>query len=137
MSLDPYMNIYTCINRLKNEFDTYGNLVVGYDFDETIFDYHHQGHAYPEVMELLRRCNKLGFTMCLYTNESDPKKMQFKKDYCKYTLGFEPAFVNESPLLKDGGKPFFSILLDDRAGLGHAVIVLSSVVNQIENERKL
>ena len=31
--------------------------------------------------------------------------------------GIEPEFVNESPIeLGDGGKPFFNILIDDKAG---------------------
>jgi len=133
--VDPYCDVNRCIERLRNEFKKYGNLVIGFDFDETIFDYHHQGHCYTAVMELLRRCSKLGLTMCLYTNESNPDKLKFKQDYCRYSLGFMPSFTNESPLLKDGGKPFFSTLLDDRAGLGQAYIVLEAVVNEIEKER--
>ena len=27
-------------DRLKEEFDTYGKLVIGFDFDNTIFDFH-------------------------------------------------------------------------------------------------
>ena len=132
---DPYTDISQCVTRLCRDFQKYGNLAIGFDFDDTIFDYHQLGHSYHRVMELLRRASKLGLTMCLYTNEMDPCRLKFKVDFCKHALGFSPDYVNESPLLKGGGKPFFSILLDDRAGLGHACITLESTLDMIEKNR--
>ena len=133
MLSDPYFSTKNCIDRLYSDYLKYKNLVVGFDFDDTIFDHHKKGYRYKQVIGLLRPCKKIGFTMCLYTNERDPENLQVKKKFCEISLGFAPDFVNESPLLQGGGKPFFSILLDDRAGLKQAFDTLMSVVKKINN----
>lgn len=117
-----------CIDRLKHEYNTHGNLVVGFDFDNTIFDIHNNGGDYSEVIKLLQECKTLGFTLCLYTAELQEEWLKWKMDYCKH-FGIEPDYVNESPLLSGTKKPFFNILLDDRAGLESAYNILRQVVD--------
>lgn len=115
------------IERLKKDYDTHGKLVVGFDFDNTIFDVHNKGGNYSYVISLLQQCKKLGFTLCLYTAELREDWLKWKVDYCKH-FGIEPDYVNESPLLPGTRKPFFNILLDDRAGLESAYQTLKQVV---------
>lgn len=121
-------NTEACIDRLKKEYETHGKLVVGFDFDNTIFDVHNNGGNYSEVIKLLQECKKLGFVLCLYTAELREFWLKWKVDYCKH-FGIEPEYVNESPLLPGTSKPFFNILLDDRAGLESAYEVLTKVVD--------
>ena len=47
-----------------------------------------------------------------------------------------PDYINESPLLPGTKKPFFNILLDDRAGLESAYLVLKHVVNYVNTESR-
>ena len=35
--------------RLEEELDTYGKLVIGFDFDNTIFDFHNNGGHYSDI----------------------------------------------------------------------------------------
>lgn len=51
-----------------------------------------------------------------------------KTDYCKH-FGIEPDYVNESPLIKGTKKPFFNLLLDDRAGLKEAYTLLIKIID--------
>ena len=54
--------------------------------------------------------------------------LKWKIDYCKH-FGIEPDYVNESPLIKGTKKPFFNLLLDDRAGLEEAYTLLVNVID--------
>ena len=117
-----------CITRLVKEYETHGKLVVGFYFDNTIFDVHNNGGNYSMVIGLLKKCKELGFILCLYTAELREDWLKWKIDYCKH-FGIEPDYVNESPLLPGTKKPFFNILLDDRAGLESAYLILKHVVD--------
>lgn len=121
------LNTEGAIKRLKAEYETHGKLVVGFDFDNTIFDVHNKGVNCSEIIELLQECKKLGFTLCLYTAELREDWLQWKVNYCNH-FGINPEYVNESPLLPGTKKPFFNILLDDRAGLESAYLTLKEVV---------
>ena len=128
LSLNHPFNTYGAIERLKKELDTYGKLVIGFDFDNTIFDYHNLGGDFSKIIKILQDCKKLGFTLCLNTSESNEEKLKWKIQYCKH-FGIEPDYVNESPLLSGTKKPFFSLLLDDRAGLESAYNILFNIVS--------
>lgn len=107
------LNTDGAVKRLLSEYETHSKLVVGFDFDNTIFDVHNNGGNYSEIITLLQQCKKLGFILCLYTAELREDWLKWKIDYCKH-FGIEPEYVNESPLLPGTKKPFFNILLDDR-----------------------
>lgn len=101
-----YLSNDECFNRLKREFDKHLKLVIGFDFDNTIFDVHNEGFECSLLITLLKKAKELGFIMCLYTSESSPERLEWKKEFCRF-YGFEPDYVNSSPLL--GGstvKPF-------------------------------
>lgn len=115
------------IKRLISEYETHGKLVVGFDFDNTIFDVYNKGINCSEVISLLQECKRLGFTLCLYTAELREDWFKWKIAYCKH-FGIEPEYINESPLLPGTKKPFFNILLDDRAGLESAFQTLKQAV---------
>jgi hypothetical protein len=51
-------------------------------------------------------------------------------------LGIRVDFINESPVMRKqnilyNNKPFYSILLDDRAGLSSAYNILSTTLNEL------
>lgn len=134
---DPYLETKHGVYRLLAEYALHPRLIVAFDFDDTVFDYHRQGHKYEKVPALLRRCKRLGFYLVLLT-ASDSEKF----DAMRTILALEAIeidAINENPIpLEFGhsGKPYFNILLDDRAGLGQAVEILSEVVEWVENQRK-
>lgn len=126
----PFIDEERCFSRLRDEYNKHKNLVIGFDFDNTIFDIHNNGGNYSDVISLLQRCKELGFTLCLYTAEPDPEHLAWKIHYCEH-FKIKPDYVNESPLLPGTTKPFFNILLDDRAGLGSAYRSLKLLVDRI------
>ena len=118
--------------RLLEEYKKYKTLIVGFDFDNTVFDYHENGGDYSEVIELLKECKELNFNLCLYTIED---RIDWKYKTC-CRLGIKPDYINESPIRFDCGgfKPYFNILLDDRAGLESAYNSLKTVINYAKTE---
>ena len=126
-------NQQACLERLKNEYDKYGKLIVAFDFDNTIYDFHKNGGDYSEVIDLLKECIKLEFDLILFTVDEDPNKVSEKvrwlvsNDLWSYkSLHF---FVNTGPLFSGSRKPYYNILLDDRAGLEESYNILKQVID--------
>lgn len=120
------------VERLLEKYHKENGLIIGFDFDHTIFDYHNEGGDYSCVIDLLKVCSELGFTMCLWTTEPNEEKLSWKIDYCK-ELGIKVDYVNESPVkkFKHCVKPYFNILLDDISGLEEAYYILGETIEKI------
>lgn len=130
--MDEFLIPHSNFKRLYEEFKRYGSLSIGLDFDNTIYDFHKKGYRYETVIDLVKRANALGMTIHIFTANPDHELV---KTYCSekqipimgintdgYKLGWESR------------KPFYSLLLDDRAGLISAVEDLSSLVSVLEIE---
>jgi hypothetical protein len=134
---DPYLYQELCFNRLLAEYRLHKRLIVAVDFDDTVFDFHKAGYQYEAVLRLLRRCTALGFYITLFTC-SDPseyaRQIAYLLDY-----GVLVTSVNENPVqlpFGNHGKPYYNILLDDRAGLCAAYQTLESVATQAEADKE-
>ena len=127
---DPYMNFHNVVQRLKDEYEKHNNLVIAFDFDNTIYDFHRKGYEFPEVIDLLYRASKLNLTLVCYTGNEDEVLV---RSVCEKN-GIRVDYLNESPIksVSKPHKPYFNILLDDRAGLASAVEALSIVLYKIE-----
>lgn len=123
------------VSRLWDKYNQHGNIIVGFDFDNTIFDYHNEGGDYSCVIDLLKECSELGFVMCLWTTEPNKEKIDWKVKYSQ-NLGIKVDYINESPstIFKDCKKPYFNILLDDNSGLESAYYSLSRFVRELKEK---
>lgn len=134
-------NKENCKKRLLEEYYRYGKLIVAFDYDNTIYDYHNDGGNYSEVIELLKDCSKLGFEMILFTCEDDESKIIKKQIECvgmgignhieKYDVLLSP--FTKSSLFSNSNKVYYNILLDDRAGLEESYEILKYVVDEIKS----
>ena len=61
---DTYLISNNCINRLLEEWDKYGKLVVAYDFDNTVYG---KSESHDQVIELLKTCKELGHYLIVFT----------------------------------------------------------------------
>ena len=123
-----------CKRRLLEEYKTYGKLIVAFDYDNTIFDYHNNGGDYSCVIELLKRCARLGFELILFTCDEDISDSHRKSTIVYDMLGLAPdgkLWINQSSVLPRSYKPYYNILLDDRAGLEESYEILKYVVDEI------
>jgi hypothetical protein len=129
---DPYFDTERCIERLYGWWKQHKNLVVAFDYDDTLYDFHKKGYKYPAMIKLLRECSRIGFTMILFSSQSTQEEFEIiKKNLLEYDIKVD--YINESPVDKKSIKPYFNILLDDKCGLGQAYNILNQTLNRIKN----
>ena len=117
--------------RLSEELEKYGKLYIAFDFDNTIFDYHNQGLDCSEIIKLLQKCSDLGFCLILFTCTEDEERLTFMKLFCKH-YKIKISYINENPeVFKGTSKPYYNILLDDRAGLEESFTILNDILKDI------
>jgi len=135
MNLRPdYTSIIENADRLKKDYQTHGNLCIAFDYDNTLFDYHGDNPKnLKDCIDLMLRCQKVGLDLVLWTC-SEPSRYPSIRTYLA-TFGITDFMINDVPdkyMLLNSRKIFFSLLLDDRAGLGSAMRTLSILLNSIE-----
>jgi len=119
-------------SRLKQDYLAHKSLFVAFDYDNTVFDYHDRGINYDEIIEILRTCKSLGFTLILFTGNEGEKLEVIKQDLKNREIPFD--LINENPLMKTR-KPYYNILLDDRAGLKESYNNLKRLIDEIRNKK--
>lgn len=127
---DPYFDTQRGVDRLVEQYQLHKSLIVAFDFDDTVYDYHKKGFEYPEVAGLLLRCQALGFTLIMLTT-TESMDYSNARSYC-LSLGLKVDWVNQGPVMPRAIKPFFNAYLDDKAGLKQAYDILSGAVKAIE-----
>lgn len=129
------MDHATCVERLWSEYVKHGRLIVALDVDGTVFDFHNQQATYPRVIQLMRECEALGFYIMVFTargSDTLPHAIEHVR-----SLGLTVASVNANPFplpYGNNGKPYYNVLLDDRAGLASAYATLRAVVDRIHGK---
>lgn len=135
---DPYLIEEASYNRLYSEYKKYGSLYIGFDFDDTVHDYHKRGSTYHQVIELLRNLKEIGCTLICWTAYKDHA---YVIEYLtKNNIPFDSINTGGIPLPYETRKPFFSALLDDRAGLRQVYEDLSLLYHTIyleNHDRKI
>jgi hydroxymethylpyrimidine pyrophosphatase-like HAD family hydrolase len=101
--------------RLMDEYGKYGSLCIGFDFDGTVYDYHGTGASYEQVRQLLRDLKQLNCKLICWTANND---LNFVEQFLiTNNIPFDGINTDGISLGWESRKPFFSALLDDRAGL--------------------
>jgi hypothetical protein len=57
--MDFYLNPENSKNRLIEEYKTHGSLVVAFDFDDTVYDFHKKRRLYNDVIDLLKKLKSI------------------------------------------------------------------------------
>lgn len=128
----PYLSDAACIHRLVEEYKQHKSLVVAYDFDNLVYDYHKKDHDYSDLIKLLVAAKSIGCYLIVFTAEEDTAKVQ----QFLQTNRIPFDVINENPpfFKSKSRKIYFNILLDDRAGLSSAYNQLNETINIIKNQ---
>ena len=128
---DEYLIDGKSLHMLVDEYNKYGSLTIGFDFDGTVYDYHQTGATYYNVIKLLRNLKEINCKLICWTAQKD---LDFVESYLKdNNIPFDGINTNGIDLGWESRKPFFSALLDDRAGLHQVYYELSSLVLIVKN----
>lgn len=133
---DPFLNDYRAIERLVMDYIKHGKLIIAYDYDNTVFDYHKKGDTFDLVIRLLRECKDYA-QFIVYTHSNDDRHGEIIEYLDKNDIPWDT--INEGIIYCNGkneGKVFYSHFLDDRAGLRSAYLILDSAIQIIKQEPK-
>lgn len=128
---DEYLVPGASYDRLLAEYEKHGGLCIGFDFDGTVHDYHNKGYTYSMIINLLRDLKEIGCVLVCWTAYKDHKYViEFLE---KHDIPFDGVNTDGIKLPWETRKPFFSALLDDRAGLIQVYDDLTALVRTIKN----
>ena len=119
--------------RLLSDLDNHGSLIVAVDFDNTLVDFHSQGLTFDRAVDCIKRCIDADFQMFVFTANNDH---DYVTSVWRELFGRDSVEINKSPLDNhfESRKPYYSILLDDRAGLDSALGQLEFVLDEMERK---
>jgi hypothetical protein len=135
MELDFYLDIDNTTKRLVDEWKKYGKIIIGVDYDDTIFDFHNKGRRYDYVINLLRDCKKLGCHIIICSCCSEDKYDSMRKYMNDNDIPFDSINEDADFIEFNGRKIYTNVLLDDRAGLPAAYGCLYRAYHEIINEK--
>jgi len=131
---DPFMSDYRAIERLVLDYVKYGKLIIAYDYDSTVFDFHRRGDTFTKVIGLLRECRPYA-KLIVYTHSDDVRHGEIIEYLDKHDIPWDT--INEGIVWvnsKREGKLFYSHFLDDRAGLRSAYLILDKAIDIIKQK---
>lgn len=128
----PYLDHDTCVARLLDWHARFGRIIVAYDFDNTVYDYHGRGHDYGEVIELIRRAKReAGVYLIVFTGNENTR---FVRTFlAEHDIPYD-AINEQAPFAAPARKIYYNLLLDDAAGLASACGYLESYLEALSNQ---
>ncbi len=130
--MDYYLNSKNASCRLADEYRKYGTIVVAYDFDDTVYDYHEKGRLYNNVVSLLRKLKAINCFLICWTGQED---LAFVSAYLtENKIPFDA--INENPPFHKSAsrKIYANAYLDDRAGLQQVYKELKTLLPALKSK---
>lgn len=128
--IDEYLDLEKSYNRLKEEFNIHKKLIIAYDLDSTVFDYHHTNASYDMVKDLIRKYKDYAYFIVFTSSESD-RYDEIREILKRENLPYN-SINEDAPFIPfKGRKVYYNILLDDRAGLNQTYNELLRLYNEV------
>lgn len=125
------MKVVCLESKLLKVFMQHNTVTIAVDFDDTIFDYKNTGLQIEPIITIIKQAIKvLNAEIFLFTCR-EGKELEFAVKHCA-DLGIPLCGVNQSPHNPDTkSKPFYNLLLDDKACLYDCANVLGRVIKEV------
>lgn len=128
MSANPYMSTDHAVERLAREWHEHKELIIAYDFDNTVFDYHRDGEDYVSWTQVLHDAKEEGAYLIVFTAADESRYPHIREFLEENDIPYDSINEPKPGLNFTGRKLYYNILLDDRAGLGQAVDILQRTI---------
>lgn len=113
--MDEFLRPNANFLRLVDDWKKYGAITVGFDFDQTVAPFHNKDASFNMVISLLHELDSIGCTLeCWTANPDHDYVAKYLKEKGINHVGINVGGIS---LGWETKKPFYSALLDDRAGL--------------------
>ena len=122
------MHLPNLLAKITEVYETHGNIIIALDFDDTIYDWKSKGYDVEHVVNLvLQSQSRLNAKVILFTCR-EGEWLDFAVNYCG-EKGISLYGVNENPdHPPTKSKPFYNIMLDDKACLPETCKVLEALL---------
>ena len=128
--IDEYLDKEKSYNRLKDEFNLHKKLIIAYDLDSTVFDYHHTNDSFFMFKILILKYNYYSYFFVFFSSYPEIYD-KIKKILEKENLPYD-SINEDAPFIPfKGRKVYYNILLDDRAGLNQTYNELLRLYNEV------
>jgi hydroxymethylpyrimidine pyrophosphatase-like HAD family hydrolase len=123
-------NLPDLFEKISKVYAEHGDIIIAVDFDDTIYDWKCAGFDCDYVVDLIIRCIKqLNAKVILFTCRYS-EALDFAIKHCK-EIGIPLYGINENPDFPyTSSKPFYNVLLDDKACLSHVCEVLEKLLDK-------
>lgn len=128
---DPYISSETQIDRLVNEWVKYGRLIVAYDFDNTVFDYHNKNYSFPAVINQLNTLGRMGCYMICFTSCDNSRFPEIRSYLRENSIPCHGINIDSEIVPFKGRKIYYNVFYDDRSGLGQVVDIMGTVMLRV------
>lgn len=133
MNTDKFVHLkHLSLTRLIDEYTKHKSLVIGFDFDGTINDFHNEGYSYDETKQLLRDLKEIGCKLVCWTAYKDLDEVALKLK--EWEIPYDSINEGGINLGYESKKPFFNALLDDRSGLHQVFTELRMLVDWVRSK---
>lgn len=133
LNIDPFTHKEMAKKRWKTELEKYGKLIIAFDFDYTVHNYREEDNfAYDVVMQLLRDWRP--YAHFIVFTASPEERYPYIKNYLEENnIPYDK--INEDILERNyTRKIYYNVFLDDRAGLGETVEILTEILEEIKEK---
>lgn len=113
--LDQYLSPGKNFQRLVQEYNIHKSLVIAFDFDGTVYDFHKTGETYELIIELLKDLKSIGCYIICFTANDDIRLIT--RYLLENKIPFDSINANPPFFTSNANKIYYNALLDDRAGL--------------------
>ncbi len=130
-NIDPFTHKEMVKKRWKNELEKYGKLIIAFDFDYTVHNYREEDNfEYDVVIQLLRDWRP--YAHFIVFTASPAERYPYIKNYLEENnIPYDK--INEDILERNyTRKIYYNVFLDDRAGLGETVEILTEILEEIK-----
>lgn len=129
--MDEFLKPNASFIRMLGEYKKHKSLVIGYDFDGTIHDFHKKGETYNQMVALLDNLSSIGCKLICWTAYEDHA---YVKDYLEDNdIPCDGINCDGIKLPWESRKPFYNYVLDDRSGLSQQFNELSLLVYLVKS----
>ena len=128
-----FLNENNFYDRLEEYYEKFGQIIVAYDFDDTVYDCRNYGRDYSEIIELIRKMQPYAY-LIVFTSRPKSEYEFVKKFLEDNNIPFDTINKDapQTPKERRCRKVYYHILLDDKAGLYTAYNVLKRFLNNHE-----
>jgi glutamine synthetase len=124
---NPNLDSEYRLKKIIRNYEKFGNVVVGVDFDFTLVDAV-TNETYQDIVKILKRGQRKEIIYCIWTANDSGAYVKSKW----VEAGLEFQYYNDSPINPCSRKPHFNILLDDSAGLKEALDLFVAFLDYLD-----